>query len=151
VYQEYPVKKINPDFYSGKCKYDWAILDMKVIIEVMGEQHYQPVRWSRQTSKEESVSNFEDIKYRDQQKKKAALEAGYTYLAIPYSIVREGIDIETIMNMISDNAKEEVVSVPKKKGPATPVWMREKHKEIRKAQYRRSKEWFLKQQGSLVK
>lgn len=84
IYQEYPVDKINPDYPVSTHHYDWAIPDLFLVIECHGEQHYNPVRFGG-ISEEEATSNFLHQRHRDNMKMDAAIKAGYTYLAIPYS------------------------------------------------------------------
>jgi hypothetical protein len=59
-----------------------------LIIEVMGEQHYnENAGWIRKQAKNSNMSLSEvlaDIQWRDEYKKQYALSQGYHYLAIPY-------------------------------------------------------------------
>ena len=82
-FQEYPVNKVNPDYFSGAHKFDWVIPLMKIVIECHGRQHYQVVRFGGST--EEAVEAFHDIKARDKSKKNAALAANYYYIVVPYT------------------------------------------------------------------
>ena len=84
IYQEYPVSKINNSYKNNKHKFDWVILDLYLIIEGMGQQHIKPTCFGG-ISKEQAEENFIDQKYRDTVKMNAAIEAGFTYLSIPYS------------------------------------------------------------------
>jgi len=90
IYQEYPVNKINPSFRDGRCKFDWVILDLRVVIEVMGAQHYKPTYWSKSTTQEEAETRYQEIIYRDGIKKKAAEEIGFVYIVI------DANDVDTI-------------------------------------------------------
>lgn len=84
AYQEYPVNKVNRDYPNGRTRFDWAIPSLKVCIEAMGQQHYKPVNFG-------GMSDF-DAKQKlarqrelDIAKREAALEVGWTYVAIKYN------------------------------------------------------------------
>lgn len=96
IYQEYPVNRINDKFPNGRAKYDWVILDLSIVIEVMGEQHYGPVKFGG-ISDEEAESNFRKQLKIDEEKKQAAIDAGFTYVALKYS---EPITEELILNKL---------------------------------------------------
>ena len=74
TYQEYPVKKINPDYPDNRAKVDWYIKDMSLVIEVMGAQHRQPVTFGGTT--EEAEIAFDAIKRRDTEKRNYVEDAG---------------------------------------------------------------------------
>jgi hypothetical protein len=84
IYQEYPVKKIFPDYPSFKHRFDWVIMDIFLVIECHGIQHYQPTNFGN-TDAAKSIGNFQDQRSRDRSKMQAALDAGFTYIEIPYS------------------------------------------------------------------
>lgn len=84
IYQEYPVNKINPDYPNGRHKFDWVIKDLGIVFEVMGEQHYKPVSWSKEDG--DSVERFRLQQIRDKDKEEAAQLAGYTYVIVPYTL-----------------------------------------------------------------
>lgn len=81
AYQEWPVNKVNPSYASGREHFDWVIPSLKFVIEIMGEQHINPVCFGG-ISLEEATIKFKEQKIRDAQKEQAATEAGWTYLAI---------------------------------------------------------------------
>ena len=83
LYQEYPVNRINPDFPDGRCKFDWVILDLKIVLECHGTQHYICTHFGGDVEK--SIVAFEKLKQRDEAKKEAALSVGFSYIVIPYS------------------------------------------------------------------
>lgn len=84
IYQEYPVKRINPEWKSNKHKFDWVILDLKIVVEVMGEQHFKPVTFGGR-SKEEAEVKFREQLEIDKRKKQAALQSGFKYAIIAYN------------------------------------------------------------------
>jgi hypothetical protein len=86
IYQEYPVQKVNPDWHSGRHHFDWVILDLRVIIEVHGEQHYKPVCFGG-ISEEEAEAKLTQQQMSDAAKREAALDAGWAYVAIPWDMV----------------------------------------------------------------
>lgn len=81
--EEYPVVEVNPLYENSRHRFDWAIIDLKLIIEVHGEQHYKPVCFGGMDI-EQAVSNLYDQEYRDEKKRQAAIDAGWIYLSIPY-------------------------------------------------------------------
>lgn len=58
--------------------YDNEIVSLKLLIEVQGIQHYRDYRDSSQMDK----NNGNTRKFRDEEKKKQAIENGYFYLEI---------------------------------------------------------------------
>jgi hypothetical protein len=100
IFQEYPVSRINPAIKNNKLKYDWVILDLKVVIEIMGVQHECPTRWSKQVTEQQMYENFYDLQRRDRIKKNAAIDAGYTYIAIQYKDI-DSVDEEFILNKLN--------------------------------------------------
>ncbi len=84
-YQEYPVNRVNPDYESGREHFDWVVPGMKLVIEVMGKQHFSIATFGG-ISKEEAAENLHATQYRDRKKENAAIVAGWTYITIPYTI-----------------------------------------------------------------
>jgi very-short-patch-repair endonuclease len=58
------------------------VLDLKLAIEIMGEQHERPVAFDG--DKQQSIRNFERQVERDKLKKRLATEQGWKYLEIWY-------------------------------------------------------------------
>jgi len=83
IYQEYPVNRVSPYFDSGREKFDWVILDLMIVIECHGQQHYKPVRFGG-ISQAEAETKFQDQLLRDLKKKLAAEKAGWTYVTFKF-------------------------------------------------------------------
>jgi len=98
IFQEYPVNRISAYFDSGREKFDWVILDIKVIIEMHGPQHYQPVTFGG-IPKEEAELNYNHQTNRDESKRRAAEEAGWIYIVFKYD---EEITEQLLLSKISD-------------------------------------------------
>lgn len=81
VYQEYPVNLINTSYPNAQHKFDWVILDLAIVIEVHGQQHYSATSFG---SNKDKAELFYDLKRRDKKKRDAAIDAGFTYLEISY-------------------------------------------------------------------
>lgn len=68
--------------------------DTHLIIEVMGEQHYNVnAGWIRKSAKEYKMSKekiLSEVQWRDEYKKQYALSKGYYYLEIPYWTEQDG-------------------------------------------------------------
>lgn len=85
--------------------FDNEVVDLKLIIEVHGIQHYELNGWHITQSKSSGRTpeeEFEYQKYKDNYKKNYALEHGYFYLEIPYW----SIDDESYTNLINNKIKE---------------------------------------------
>ncbi len=68
-------------------RYDNEIVELKIIIEVMGIQHYKVSNLYKKSAEKQGMSLEEYFKYRqwlDEYKKQFVLANGYFYLAIPY-------------------------------------------------------------------
>lgn len=79
IYQEYPVNRINSEFPSGREKFDWVICDLQVVIECHGEFHTTPFPWGNRDKAEQALK---DQQKRDKLKKAAAVQAGWSYIAL---------------------------------------------------------------------
>jgi hypothetical protein len=85
ILQEYPVNKVNPEYPSGREHFDWVVLTLKIVIEVMGEQHVRPVCFGGVTI-EAATEAFHAQVARDKAKAEAAIAAGWTYITIPHNV-----------------------------------------------------------------
>lgn len=97
----YPV---NPRT-NYKMPYDNEIVELKLIIEVMGRQHYRVDGFHYLTAKHNGTTpeeEFEYLKWKDEYKKQYALDNGYRYLAIPYYEYSDSTYITTIQNKINE-------------------------------------------------
>lgn len=82
-YQEVPVADLVPCYSSRQHRIDWYIDEFRLIIELHGKQHYELVNFSNK-SFIEAFKDFNNIKFRDNMKKTALLEAGYEYVEISF-------------------------------------------------------------------
>jgi very-short-patch-repair endonuclease len=62
---------------------DWYIDEFRLIIELHGKQHYELVNFGNKSFMD-AQKDFNNIQFRDNQKKTALLEAGYEYIEISY-------------------------------------------------------------------
>lgn len=77
---------INPQTNMA-LRYDNEIIELKIIIEVMGVQHYKPSNFFKNSAEKQGMTIEEYFKYRqwiDEFKKQFVIDNGYFYLAIPY-------------------------------------------------------------------
>lgn len=130
-YQEYPVNRINPDFKNGKCKYDWVIIELRVIVEIMGEQHAKWIPFFHKTE-----ADFVAQQERDEEKKQAALEAGYTYIAVAHN---ETLDVDLLVDLAIKNSAP--ITPRKKKSFGMSDSQKEFQREIKEKQKTREKEY----------
>lgn len=75
-------------------------MELKVVIEVHGQQHYMPVCFGG-ISKEEATKRYHDQVERDLEKKAAAEEAGWTYIAVRYDDV---LDVDKLVDLAIKNS-----------------------------------------------
>ena len=81
------INPINPKT-NQMLLYDNEIKELKLVIEVMGEQHYLPTQFNKLIAKRKNITPEEALKelqWRDDFKKQHALNCGYNYLDIPYT------------------------------------------------------------------
>jgi hypothetical protein len=98
------IRPINP-LTGHYLPYDNEVVDLKLIIEVMGVQHYKITYWAIMASQKLNITPEEylqDIQWRDEYKKQEALKAGYHYLAIPYWTEKD----ESYKTLIDDKIAE---------------------------------------------
>ena len=81
-FQEVPIKELVPNYHKNHYL-DWFIDELGVILELHGEQHYRIVNFGNH-SYGEAKENFHNIRYRDNLKKTALIQAGYQYREISY-------------------------------------------------------------------
>lgn len=132
IYQEYPVFKLNPLYLNKRDRYDWVILDLKLIIEIMGQQHFIPINFGN-ASNEQAIDNMMNQKYRDKRKEQAAIDAGYTYIVVPFSDSAK----------ISSGYILDLYNLSFNKETADKSILKDKRKQYRRESYRKYKE-FLK-------
>lgn len=131
IYQEYPVNKVDVTFGNPRSKFDWVVLDLKLVIECHGRQHYEEVPHF-------GVS-LADQRYADICKKTAAKQAGFTYIVVPY--YEQG---EVTPEYLWDKYQESYNNTPpprvaKKTESEYDIQRKEKARKYRKAQYQRLK------------
>ena len=84
-YQEVPLSSLIENYENNTHCVDWYIDELATVIELHGEQHYQITNFGN-TSWEKARKNFHNIRYRDNMKKTALLDAGYEYKEIDYKL-----------------------------------------------------------------
>jgi hypothetical protein len=146
-YQEWPVQKINPDWTSGREHFDWVVPSLKLVIEFHGEQHAAPVQFGG-ISVEEAIKKFKIQKIRDEEKKQAALVAGWTYVAIPCHIEFDDEWLMTqykyVFNCIQPAIKQKI-----KQDPIKIALNKKRASEYRKKQYQQAKEYKKKRDSNV--
>jgi hypothetical protein len=122
IRQEYPVSKVNEVYHNNREKFDWAILGLKVIIEVHGQQHFFEVCFGGIT-KDEARVNLKKRQEVDLLKQTAAEEAGWAYIVVKYT--EKHLDLDTLTERIIEALgcvpegvvapKKEKIKIPKPK------------------------------------
>lgn len=103
---ECSIAPLSPTLYNNiKLPYDNEIVELKLIIEVHGSQHYKPCSWHTLTAKRNGTSADEEFKKqqeRDEYKMDYAVQHGFYYLVIPYYEEVDNIYKQTILNKINE-------------------------------------------------
>lgn len=92
--------------------YDNEVVELKLIIEVHGKQHYEVTGFTQLRAKQINKTYDEVLDYRkqiDQYKKQYAINKGYHYLEVPYWAIDNGTYRVLIDKKISDISGNEVV------------------------------------------
>src|SRR5574344_275275 len=77
--------------------FDFYLPDYNIVIEYQGVQHYRPIRFSKEISKEKAEDNLINQKKRDEIKRKYCLNNGIKEIEIPYNSSIE----KTIQNLLT--------------------------------------------------
>lgn len=99
---------INP-LTDRKLPFDNEVIDLKLIIEVHGKQHYEVTGFHYQQAKVNNTTPQEQLdyqKWKDKFKRNYALEHGYFYLEIPYTSYENA----TYKKMIDEKINEIISS-----------------------------------------
>jgi hypothetical protein len=78
------ITPINPKT-GKKLLFDNEIKELRLLIEVHGQQHYSyNTGFNKGLSNEEKIATYNELKWRDEYKKQYAIDNGYAFLEIPY-------------------------------------------------------------------
>ena len=142
IYQEYPVVRINTNYSDSSHHFDWAIPGLFLVIECHGKQHYSPVDFSGK-AEDGGIGALQDTRRRDNQKKNAAIEAGFTYIEIPYT-AEKLLTEEYIWGLYQENLNEiqpkQSCILEETTESDYSIRLRERAKTYRKSAYLRAKE-----------
>lgn len=90
-YNEYDCSLLGTNPRTGRrLPYDTEVIvndSNRLIIEIMGQQHYDVCSWHKLIASKKGVTPEEElqyIQYKDEIKRQYAIAQGYEYLAIPY-------------------------------------------------------------------
>lgn len=136
IEQEYPVYKVNPEYINKRSRFDWVVVDLKIVIECHGRQHYELSSFG---------GNLEDTslysqKSKDLKKELAAKDANFTYIVISYKEY-DSLSMDLIYNKYREclNTIEITKEAPKEDSDYFKK-LKEKAKNYRKKQYLKAKE-----------
>lgn len=99
----------------GQLPFDNEIKELRLIVEVMGLQHYEMVGYNTQTAKKNNTTPKYELHYvqlKDRYKKFISFKQGYNYIAIPYWTDNNSEDWKTLI----DNKIKEILEINKIKG-----------------------------------
>jgi len=102
--QEVQVRSIIPSYGVSTHHYDWYIKEMGVVIELHGRQHYHRTNFGS-TGYEASVKAFEGIRRRERIKRRAAIDAGYIYVEVPYTM-KDDLTAVILLQLIEEQSYE---------------------------------------------
>ena len=91
--------------------FDNELVELKLIIEVHGQQHYEITGFTKLTAEHYGTTEDEELEYqkwKDKYKKDYALDNGYSYLEIPYWTENDESYKTLIDNKINEILKEAV-------------------------------------------
>lgn len=94
--------------------YDNDVVELKLIIEVNGKQHYEKRSWHDSVAKRNNTTPDYEFKMqhkRDLFKKWYAIEHGYNYLEIPYYLEKDDKYKDAILNKIAEITAKESVTI----------------------------------------
>lgn len=137
IYQEYPVNKVNPKYSNGAHKFDWVVLSLKLVIEGHGAQHYQAVQFGG-IDNEEAQDRLLCQRVRDRQKAQACVDAGFTYVEIPYTDV-EILTPAYLYAQYREHFNDATVEEEEKVETDYQQKLKERARQYRQQQYRRAK------------
>jgi very-short-patch-repair endonuclease len=136
IYQEYPVCRVNTQYENTRHKFDWVVLDLKLVIECHGKQHYEPIAHFLQDG-----LSFLERKKVDRRKQLAAEAVGFTYVVVPY-FSEENVTPEWLWDRYLHNFNDLSPVTPVKKPESVyKQKMKERAREYRKARYEQQKLW----------
>lgn len=112
VNTEYNCSIIPPslsNYRNSKLPFDNEVVELKLIIEVNGKQHYDPCSWHLLTAKRRNTTKeieFELQQKRDKFKEEYALQNGYHYLVVPYYMENKDTYKQIIIEKINQINKK---------------------------------------------
>jgi hypothetical protein len=113
IEEEYPVNLINPEWNSGRHRFDFYIPTWRLVVEIHGEQHYSPATFGG-IAKSKAETNYVRQVLSDNDKAYYADLAGFAYLAYSYkdlkSLTPDSFFTayrEAILNIDSNKIKSE--------------------------------------------
>lgn len=101
------LKPVNP-LTGRRLFYDNEIPKYKIVIEVHGQQHYEPINFSQWLDGRSSEEWLEDLQNRDKYKESFAINHGYRYLALSYKQILSGEYKEIINNLLKEGESNEI-------------------------------------------
>lgn len=101
-FQEVPVCALVDTYPNSFDAVDWYIDELNIVIELHGIQHYKMQSFGSKDSYANQVKAFNNIKYRDNRKKYALINAGYSFLELSYKEQKK-IDAEYLKYKIQDS------------------------------------------------
>ena len=102
-FQEVPVSALADGYPNNFDAVDWFIDELNIILELHGKQHYTMQSFGSTDSVFNQRKAFYNIRFRDNRKKVALLEAGYCYIEISYKDKKK-ITSDFLKNRLLENS-----------------------------------------------
>lgn len=100
------IAPLSPTMYNNiRLPYDNEVVELRLIIEVHGSQHYKKCSWHTLTAKRNGTTEEEELKKqqeRDEYKMNYAIQHGFYYLVVPYYEEENDMYKQTILNKINE-------------------------------------------------
>lgn len=117
VLHEYQCTLLPPSlkqYNNQKLPFDNQVVELNLIVEVNGKQHYVCNSWHRLTAQRNGTTpeyEFEQQQNRDLYKKSYAIQHGFFYLEIPYTAEKNDMYKKLIDNQINKILHSESVTI----------------------------------------
>ena len=114
------------------------IIDLKLVIECHGEQHYREVCFGG-IDLEEASDKLLDQRRRDSNKAQAAIDAGWTYIVIPHWDYKK-VDEQYVLDLYREHLNNIIVEQDPREPSEYQQTQLQRAKEHRRQQYIRWKD-----------
>lgn len=139
VREEVQVSELFPNYNNNRDRFDIVLPNLKVVIEVHGQQHDRIVAFGGDLAA--ATYRFQSGKKKDSDKEEIAILAGWTYMCFWYYEI-PALTTEQILDRYMNNLNARDVIKPEKRSTfyKPTEEQKQKQRDYQKEQYRRMKE-----------